>query len=102
MSAFQFCHILDVYGVCFCFLQTMVLVAGLRLQCKYKGHSNRNTQIRASFSADGNSIICGSDDGHVYIWTSDPGASSSASSQVTNKKVRQAAVMDWSQKVPEE
>ena len=43
--------------------------AGLRLQCKYKGHSNRNTQIRASFSADGNSIICGSDDGYVYIWT---------------------------------
>lgn len=43
-------------------------IAGLRLQCKYKGHSNRNTQIRASFAADGQSIICGSDDGHVYIW----------------------------------
>ena len=61
-----------------------MMLAGLRLQCKYKGHSNRNTQIRASFSADGNSIICGSDDGYVYIWTLEGGASSS---QTAGKKV---------------
>lgn len=64
---------------------TNALCAGLRLQCKYKGHSNRNTQIRGSFSADGNSIICGSDDGYVYIWTLEDGASSS--SQTASKKV---------------
>lgn len=63
--------------------------AGLRLQCKYKGHSNRNTQIRASFSADGNSIICGSDDGYVYVWSLEGGASSSqaSSSQAAGRKV---------------
>ncbi|KAL0043328.1 hypothetical protein WJX79_001633 [Trebouxia sp. C0005] len=59
------------------------LYDGLRLQCKYKGHSNRNTQIRASFSADGSSIICGSDDGHVYVWSTD---STSSSSQTASKK----------------
>lgn len=61
-----------------------MVAAGLRLQCKYKGHSNRNTQIRASFSADGNSIICGSDDGYVYIWNLEGGTSSS---QAAGKKV---------------
>ena len=65
-------------------MQSRVCSAGLRLQCKYKGHSNRNTQIRASFSADGSSIICGSDDGHVYIWSTD---STSSSSQAASKKV---------------
>lgn len=62
------------------------LYDGLRLQCKYKGHSNRNTQIRASFSADGSSIICGSDDGHVYIWSKD---STSSSSQTASKKEKE-------------
>lgn len=65
-------------------MQSSVCSAGLRLQCKYKGHSNRNTQIRASFSADGSSIICGSDDGHVYVWSTD---STSSSSQTASKKV---------------
>ncbi|KAL3134692.1 hypothetical protein ABBQ32_007697 [Trebouxia sp. C0010 RCD-2024] len=62
------------------------LYDGLRLQCKYKGHSNRNTQIRASFSADGNSIICGSDDGYVYIWNLEGGTSSS---QAAGKKEKE-------------
>ena len=45
--------------------------AGFGLQCKFKGHVNRNTQIRASFSAEGEYIVCGSDDGWVYMWSGD-------------------------------
>ena len=45
--------------------------AGFGLQCKFKGHVNRNTQIRASFSAGGEYIVCGSDDGWVYMWNGD-------------------------------
>ena len=67
-------------------VQSPALCAGLRLQCKYKGHSNRNTQIRGSFSADGNNIICGSDDGYVYMWSLKDEPSSS-SSQAAAKKV---------------
>jgi len=37
--------------------------------CKYKGHSNRHAQIRATFSQDGKYIICGSDTGHVFVWS---------------------------------
>uniref|UniRef100_A0A061SIM7 Wd repeat-containing protein 44 n=1 Tax=Tetraselmis sp. GSL018 TaxID=582737 RepID=A0A061SIM7_9CHLO len=37
-------------------------------RCKYKGHTNRSSQIRASFSKDGRYIICGSDHGYVYLW----------------------------------
>ena len=72
--------------------RSRVCFAGLRLQCKYKGHSNRNTQIRASFSADGSSIICGSDDGHVYIWSTD---STSSSSQTASKKVCCCHSQNW-------
>lgn len=44
------------------------LYDGYSLRCKYKGHTNRNTQIRASFSPGGDYITCGSDDGWVYVW----------------------------------
>ena len=47
------------------------ICAGFGLQCKFKGHVNRNTQIRASFSAGGEYIVCGSDDGWVYMWNGD-------------------------------
>eukprot|EP00891_Asterochloris_glomerata_P003295 jgi/Astpho2/3295/e_gw1.00054.81.1_t len=47
------------------------LYDGFGLQCKFKGHVNRNTQIRASFSAGGEYIVCGSDDGWVYMWNGD-------------------------------
>eukprot|EP00890_Picochlorum_soloecismus_P000740 jgi/Picsp_1/1667/NSC_05141-R1_wd repeat-containing protein 44-like len=46
------------------------LFDGYTLRFKYKGHSNKSTQIKASFSPKGNFIICGSDDGAVYIWDS--------------------------------
>lgn len=38
------------------------------LHCKYKGIRNRSMQIKASFSDDGQSIICGSEDGTLCIW----------------------------------
>lgn len=43
------------------------------MQCKYKGLHNTNTQIRASFSETGDFIICGSDDGLVYFWSTKSG-----------------------------
>ena len=46
----------------------MLLHAGFVLKCKYKGASNRNTQIRGTFSQSGHHLICGSDDGWVYVW----------------------------------
>ena len=42
---------------------------GYNLRCKYKGLKNSNSQIRASFNAVGDFIICGSEDGCVYIWS---------------------------------
>ncbi|EED22006.1 WD repeat protein [Talaromyces stipitatus ATCC 10500] len=38
------------------------------LEAKYRGNENSTSQIRASFSEDGKYIICGSEDGHTYIW----------------------------------
>ncbi|KAG4090069.1 WD40 repeat-like protein [Neocallimastix lanati (nom. inval.)] len=35
---------------------------------KYKGHTNRNCQVKATFSEDGRYIICGSEDKQVFIW----------------------------------
>lgn len=35
---------------------------------KFKGHLNREGQVRASFSDDGHFVICGSEDKSIYIW----------------------------------
>jgi WD40 repeat protein len=45
------------------------LYDGYTLRAKYKGHSNKSTQIKASFSPKGDYVICGSDDGLAYIWS---------------------------------
>lgn len=42
---------------------------GYTLKVKYKGHKNASSQIRASFSPGGGFVICGSEDGHVYMWS---------------------------------
>lgn len=36
--------------------------------CKYKGLRNDAMQIKGSFSDDGRYVICGSENGSVYIW----------------------------------
>ena len=46
----------------------LLMAAGFALKRKYKGASNRNTQIRSTFSPSGSHLICGSDDGWVYVW----------------------------------
>ncbi len=38
------------------------------LSCKYKGYLNSNSQIKATFSRDGQYIISGSEDNFIYIW----------------------------------
>ena len=45
------------------------LYEGYTLRSKYKGHSNKSTQIKASFSPKGDYVICGSDDGSAYMWS---------------------------------
>jgi WD40 repeat protein len=42
---------------------------GYSLACKYKGHRNNNSQIRASFSNAADFIVCGSEDENVYVWS---------------------------------
>ena len=42
-----------------------------RLDCKYKGHSNQNAQIRASYSSNGRFIVSGSEQPDVYVWRAD-------------------------------
>lgn len=55
--------------------------AGYTMRTKYKGHHNRNTQIRGTFSAGGDFLVCGSDDGWAYVWPTDaPAAGAGASS----------------------
>ncbi|KAI1503278.1 WD40-repeat-containing domain protein [Biscogniauxia marginata] len=39
------------------------------LEMKLKGHENSCNQIRASFSDDGNYIICGSEDRQAFVWS---------------------------------
>ncbi|CAI4218973.1 unnamed protein product [Parascedosporium putredinis] len=39
------------------------------LVAKFKGHENQFTQMRASFSDNGQYIICGSEDKKAYIWS---------------------------------
>ncbi|OJD10660.1 hypothetical protein AJ78_08390, partial [Emergomyces pasteurianus Ep9510] len=38
------------------------------LEAKFRGNENHSSQIRATFSSDGNYVICGSEDKKVYIW----------------------------------
>ena len=40
------------------------------MSCKYKGLTNKNSQIRGTFSHDGAFVISGSEDRNVYIWSS--------------------------------
>ncbi|XP_020601484.1 WD repeat-containing protein 44-like [Orbicella faveolata] len=47
------------------------------LNCKYKGCVNSSSQIKASFSHDGQYVICGSEDHFVYIWRTQHGFPSS-------------------------
>lgn len=40
----------------------------LSLACKYKGHTNISSQIKASVSQDNKFIVCGSENSSFYIW----------------------------------
>ncbi|KAH6660834.1 WD40-repeat-containing domain protein [Truncatella angustata] len=45
------------------------------LELKFKGHENTSNQIRASFSDDGNYVICGSEDKKAFVWSTGPSQS---------------------------
>ena len=66
-------------------LLMLLMPAGFALKRKYKGASNRNTQIRSTFSPSGSHLICGSDDGWVYVWATN------------NKRVRSRMLMSQAQ-----
>ena len=53
--------------------------------CKYKGGKNKIMQIKASFSEDGEYIICGSEIGNIFIWRTNGWNSCSASGQKANR-----------------
>ncbi|KAJ5587385.1 uncharacterized protein N7459_003150 [Penicillium hispanicum] len=38
------------------------------LEAKFRGNENTCSQIRASFTDDGNHVICGSEDRRAYVW----------------------------------
>ncbi|KAL2829996.1 WD40-repeat-containing domain protein [Aspergillus cavernicola] len=42
------------------------------LEAKFRGNENTCSQIRATFSDDGNHVICGSEDRRAYIWPMGP------------------------------
>ncbi|KAF6258796.1 WD40-repeat-containing domain protein [Scenedesmus sp. NREL 46B-D3] len=44
------------------------LLEGYGIMLKFKGHRNSSTQMRAGLSPDGSQVVCGSDDGWVYVW----------------------------------
>eukprot|EP00983_Pelagomonas_calceolata_P112270 1159867-Pelagomonas_calceolata.AAC.9 len=39
-----------------------------RKVCKYKGLKNKHTMVRPFVTEGGDFVMCGSDDGAVYIW----------------------------------
>ena len=41
---------------------------GYQLKTKYKGHKNKNSQIKATFSERGDFIICGSETEYLFVW----------------------------------
>ncbi len=46
----------------------LINLDNFKMKLKYKGHQNKNLQIRASMTEEGDYIICGSEDGNLYIW----------------------------------
>lgn len=42
------------------------------LEMKFKGNENASSQIRARLTDDGQHVVCGSEDGKVYIWSTTP------------------------------
>ncbi|ORY63277.1 WD40-repeat-containing domain protein [Pseudomassariella vexata] len=44
---------------------------GKELETKFKGHTNNCNQIRASFSDDGQYVVCGSEDRRAFIWSTE-------------------------------
>nr|CAD1844370.1 unnamed protein product [Ananas comosus var. bracteatus] len=59
------------------------VIDGVDLVHKFKGFRNTNSQISACLTANGNYVICASEDSHVYVWR-DNGDSDSRPSRSKN------------------
>lgn len=56
------------------------------LQTKFSGLENSSSQIRGSFSDDGRFILCGSEDGQIYIWSSGIGRDEAPAGWMSKRK----------------
>lgn len=56
------------------------------LHCKYRGATNTSSQIKATFSPDGKSLICGSEDHRFYTWATEPVPSQGAGKYVSSSE----------------
>ena len=59
---------------------------------KIKGNKNESYHLRASLSSDLNHVICGSEDGDVYLW-------SQIESNIVNLSQQQSSMQIISSKV---
>jgi len=58
----------------------------INLKTKFKGHKNDKFWIGASTSSDGKFVICGSDEGAIYIWKKNVGSPHGKSGHLKLKK----------------
>jgi WD40 repeat protein len=54
--------------------------------CKFKGLINKSMQIKATFSEDGRHVICGSENGTVFVWNTKIDADTSGRFRLFSRK----------------
>ena len=62
----------DMISLLACLLHLLTSFGMCTWAGKYKGAVNTSSQIKATFSPDGSSIVCGSEDHQFYTWDTEP------------------------------